>query len=87
MQTVYIYKNITVAVVRRKNRRLDPLFGVKCRNARCYVWGSGLRLLEVAGGSGLGRRLAAANGDGCVDRDHLGEDVKDGLGVLALPRH
>jgi hypothetical protein len=42
------------------------------------------RLLEVAGGSRLGGCLAAADGDGCVDCDHFGEDVEDGLGALVM---
>ncbi len=44
--------------------------------------GRRMHLLEVAGGTRLGGCLAgaaAADGDGGVDCDHLGEDVEDGL--------
>jgi hypothetical protein len=44
-------------------------------------------LLEVAGGSRLGGCLAAADGDGCVDCDHFGEDVEDRLELLSASVH
>jgi hypothetical protein len=46
----------------------------------------GFLLLQIACGPGLGRCLAAADGDGCVDCDHLGEDVKDGLLLISMMR-
>lgn len=46
-------------------------------------YSSTLCLLEVAGRARLGGCLAAADGDRCVDCDHLGEDVKDGLSSSA----
>src|SRR5690242_15620388 len=88
-KTIYMYRNITVAGARREGGAWAPSRrgGVRCRNARCYHEerrGFFSSLLEVAGGARLGGCLAVANGDGCVDCDHFGEDVEDGLGQLAI---
>lgn len=42
-----------------------------------------LGLLEIARGSRLRGCLAATNRDGCVDCNHFGEDIEDGLILLA----
>ena len=64
-------------------RAESPFCRVKCRispDQMLYVkMPRRVSLLQIACGPGLGGCLAAADGDGCVDCDHLGEDVQDGL--------
>ena len=69
-----------------------PFCRVKCRispDQMLYVKNATtgrFSLLQIACGPGLGGCLAAADGDGCVDCDHLGEDVQDGLCRISTMR-